>query len=101
MGSLVNMPDSKSIGIALSPVHFYQKGSLHKVEQACIKLLANAQLNTDYRFALAFTGRNDERERRTVCQPGIIALPLDSDHFNIGDAFWRSTPVFKNGLHGG
>ena len=62
MGQPVNRPESKSMGVVLTQVHFYHKGSLHKVdEQPCVKMLANANLNTDTRFALAFGSRNDEQ----------------------------------------
>ena len=41
--ALVNGP-AVSLGLCLSPVHFYKRGSLYKAEQGCVNQLANAAL---------------------------------------------------------
>ena len=62
-GALVNADGA--LGLMLSPVYFLKRGQLYKVEESANKLLSNANLNTDQRFVMPFSGRNDEREKRT------------------------------------
>eukprot|EP00438_Fugacium_kawagutii_P007583 Skav225341 [mRNA] locus=scaffold3721:8917:12502:- [translate_table: standard] len=77
MGALVN-GEGTHLAACLSPSHFYKKGSLHKAEQACMQLLGNANLNTDSRFALAYAGKTDDRDRRSLLVRGILLFPGDS-----------------------
>ena len=96
-GALVNGP-AVSLGLCLSPVHFYKRGSLYKAEQGCVNQLANTALNTDNRFAVAYSGRTDERERRALLQPGFILMPGGQEESSAHKAtwqFWRSAPVFQ------
>ncbi|CAJ1407180.1 unnamed protein product [Effrenium voratum] len=91
-------------GLCLSPVHFYKRGSLYKAEQGCVNQLANAALNTDNRFAVAYSGRTDERERRALLQPGFILMPGGQEESSAHKAtwqFWRSAPVFQQTVIGG
>ena len=102
-GALVNGP-AVSLGLCLSPVHFYKRGSLYKAEQGCVNQLANAALNTDNRFAVAYSGRTDERERRALLQPGFILMPGGQEESSAHKAtwqFWRSAPVFQQAVIGG
>ena len=62
-GALVNTDGA--LGGLLSPVWFHKKGQLYKLEEAANKLLSGANLNCDNRFAIPFSGKNDEREKRT------------------------------------
>ena len=61
-GALVN--SETALGGVLTPVYFHRKGQLFKVEEQANKLLSGANLNSDGRFAVPFSGKNDEREKR-------------------------------------
>ena len=62
-GSLVNAEGG--FGCILTPVFFHKKGQVYKLEERANSLLSEANINSDARFALPFTGRNDDREKRT------------------------------------
>lgn len=62
-GALVN--SEAALGGVLTPVFFHRKGQVFKVEEQANKLLSGANLNSDGRFAVPFSGKNDEREKRT------------------------------------
>ena len=82
------------------PVHFYKRGSLYKAEQGCV----NQPANTDNRFAVAYSGRTDERERRALLQPGFILMPGGQEESSAHKAtwqFWRPAPVFQQAVIGG
>ena len=96
LGGIINGPGTH-LGIALTPTHFYKKGSLFKAEQACMTLLGNACLNTDSRMALAYSGKRDDRERRALMQPGVVLFPGGSDEQK-GKEVWqlfRGASVFQ------
>lgn len=100
MGAIVNSNggESKSIGLTLTPSFFYKKGSLYKTVESSNKLLASADCNIDTAFAVAFEGRNDERQKRSLLQPGVLILPADP---KIADAVWqhwKGTDIFKYNL---
>ena len=98
LGALANS-EWRGIGAVLTPVHFYQKGSLYKVEKKCMDSLANASLNTDQRFALAYSGRNDGREKRSLLQPGILVMPSSStDAYEQCNATWKGAPVMRQAV---
>ena len=61
-GALVN--SENALGAVLTPVYFHRKGQLFKVEEQANKLLCGANLNSDGRFAVPFSGKNDLRENR-------------------------------------
>lgn len=63
-GSLVNAEGA--LASLLTPVWFHKKGHLFKLEETANKLLSGANVNCDSRFAIPFTGKNDEREKRSV-----------------------------------
>ena len=62
---VVNMTDSQNIGLVLTPGHANKKGMLWKEEEESRKLIVNSTLNSDYHFAMCFTGRGDIRDQRT------------------------------------
>ncbi|CAK8992869.1 unnamed protein product, partial [Durusdinium trenchii] len=80
----------RSIGVCLSPIHFYKRGSLRKAEQTCLTMLTNAALNSDLRFALAYACKTDEREKRPMLQPGIILLPGGPDESASHKVVWQT-----------
>ena len=88
----------RGIGAVLTPVHFYQKGSLYKVEKKCMDALANASLNTDHRFALAYNGRNDGREKRSLLQPGIMVQPSSAEALELCNSTWKGAPVMRQAV---
>ena len=95
MGTIVNSGATKSFGIGLAPSFFYKKGSLHKLVENANKLLANANVNIDTPFALAFSNRNDERQKRPLLQTGFLALPGESKATDSTWQHWKGTDVFK------
>lgn len=98
IGGIVNGPGDH-LGTCLTPTHFYKKGSLHKAEQQVWTLLGNACLNTDNRFALAYSGKLDERERRALMQPGVLLFAADSKEKNQQQwQRWRSAQVFQQAV---
>ena len=100
MGNLVNA-QCNGIGAVLTPVHFYQKGQLYKVEKKCMDLLADAQLNTDMRFAISYSQKNDGRERRSLLQPAVFALPTtESGNVTYEASYntWRQVNLMKQAL---
>lgn len=95
-GATVN--EENCLGIVLTPVHFHKKGMLYKLEEMCNKLLSQANANCDMGFALPFTGKTDERERRTLVQPGRFMMAMDEDRFKHNMAVWRTVPLMKKPL---
>ena len=95
-GALVN--DGSGIGAVLTPVYFHKKGALFKVEEAANKQLAGANLNQDHRFALPFQGRNDEREKRTLVQPGRFLVPMEEESYQKVMDIWRTAPLLRKPL---
>lgn len=79
----------RSIGVCLSPIHFYKRGSLHKAEQNCLTLLTNSALNTDTRFAVAYASKTDEREKRPMLHPGFILFPGGTDESAAHKVLWQ------------
>lgn len=53
-------------------------------------MLTNAALNTDTRFALAYASKTDEREKRSMLQPGIILLPGGPDESTAHKVVWQT-----------
>ena len=99
-GNLANA-QCNGIGAVLTPVHFYQKGQLYKVEKKCMDLLADAQLNTDMRFAISYSQKNDGRERRSLLQPAVFALPsTESGNVAYEASYntWRQVNLMKQAL---
>ena len=98
-GALVN-GNGLHLGVCMTPTHFYKRGSLHKAEQACMALLGNACLNTDSRFALAYSGKKDDRERRALMQPGVLLFP-GAEEGSKGKEVWqlfRNAQVFQTAV---
>ena len=95
-GACVNEPNS--LGVALTPVFFHKKGQLFKLEEVCNKLLNQANINGDYRFALPFTGKTDERERRTLVQRGRFLLAMDEEISKSNLNLWKADPLVKKPL---
>ena len=98
LGTIINSGAAKSFGITLAPSFFYKKGSLHKLVENANKLMANANVNTDTPFALAFSSRNDERQKRPLLQTGFLAMPGDQKMAESTWTHWKGTDVFKNNL---
>ena len=95
IGGLVN-GIGEHLGASLTPTHFYKKGSLHKAEQQVWTLLGNACMNTDNRFALAYSGKLDERERRALMQPGVLLFAAENKEKSQQQwQRWRSAHVFQ------
>lgn len=92
MGALVN-GDGMHLAACLTPTHFYKKGALHKAEQACMQLLQNANLNSDSRFALAYAGKTDDRDRRALMVRGVLLFPGDNTDAKKDRAVYQ---VFRN-----
>lgn len=86
------------MGVVLSPSYFYKKGSLYKTTDTCNKMLANANVNLDTPFALAFDGRNDERQKRSLLQTGTLVFPGDPKVAESVWQQWRVTDMVKNNL---
>eukprot|EP00435_Cladocopium_sp_Y103_P075831 s119_g66.t1 len=63
-------------------------------------MLATASVNCDAAFGLAFTGRNDDRQKRSLLQPGTIVMPNTSDnHVSEGTwQYWRNSDLFRFNL---
>ena len=62
-------------------------------------LLADAQLNTDMRFAIS--KKNDGRERRSLLQPAVFALPsTESGNVAYEASYntWRQVNLMKQAL---
>lgn len=99
LGGIVNSGgDAKSIGLVLTPSFFYKKGSLYKTIENGNKLLAAADLNMDTAFAIAFESRNDDRQKRSLLQPGSIVLPGDPKKAESTWQAWKSSDTFKFNL---
>ena len=95
IGGLLNGM-GEHLGAALTPTHFYKKGSLHKAEQQVWTMLGNACMNTDNRFALAYSGKLDERERRALMQPGVLLFAAENKEKSQQQwQRWRSAQVFQ------
>ena len=98
LGATVN-DESKSIGLVLTPAHFYKKGHLFKAEESAMALLADAGINTDHRFVLAFAKRQDDRSNRSLVQQGVVVLN-GTDHktqdvvYNV----WKNVPLLQKNL---
>lgn len=87
--------DGNCFGAVLTPVYFHRKGVLFKLEEACNKYLAGANLNTDQRFALCFSGKTDEREKRTLVQPGRFMLSMDDETHKKAMTNFRNVPLMR------
>lgn len=90
-GALVN--SEGGFGGVLTPVYFHKKGHLYRVEESANKLLSNGNLNTDGRWAMPFSGKNDDREKRTLVQPGRFLLPMEESACQSVCEKWRAVPV--------
>lgn len=95
---LNNSGESRNLGLMLAPAYFYKKGSLYKSMENAHKLLANAYLNIDTPFAMAFEGRNDERQKRSLLQTGYLAFPGDTKAMEPVWQFWKGSDIMRNNL---
>ena len=97
LGMIVN-GSSKSTAVVLTPSYFYKKGSLYKTVENANKLLATSQVICDTTFGVAFTNRNDDRQKRSLLQTGCIAMPADAKESETTWQFWKNTELFQKNL---
>ena len=98
MGGLCGNSNGTTLGLCIQPTFSFNKGQLHTLEQACSKLLVQANLNLDHSIVLPFLGRNDDREKRSLVMIAKVCMSLDEDIYKAANEKWRSATVFRKPL---
>ena len=94
-GAYVNQPGTTNLGMVVMPCWHYQPGHLHKSEAQAVKLLTSKGLNIDLSCVVAFKGKTDEREKRSLVYPSRLLVPMDADHSKLCYQVWRSVPMMQ------
>lgn len=94
----VNQPGAANLCLLVMPSWHYQRGHLWKAEEQATKLVTGQGLNMDLTCCIAFEGKRDEREKRSLVYNARILLPQNEDMAKGVHNKWRSSPLFQRPL---
>jgi hypothetical protein len=87
--------NNNNVGIILTPMHSYKRGSLWMLEHACQKALVQRNLSIDRTFGLQFKEKVDMRDKRPLLFAGRFALAA---HVREHETPWRTSEFFAECL---